>query len=126
MVLRRVTSAKNMVETAPVETLVRPASAAAAVPFSLLLSAPASALEIDTGEVIRPDASENPVTGTLTLDATNPHLSLIVRWKNPPAPGEHRFARLTLEPPSQESFVHTFDADGDIDDFLELPISAAP
>ncbi len=124
--VRRVTSARTVAETAPAERPLRPTSAAAAVPFRLLLSAPASAVEIDTGEPNYLDASSNPVTGSLNLDPANPHLSLIVRWKNPPAPGEHRFARLTLEPPGLETFIHTFDADGDIDDFLELPLTAAP
>lgn len=93
------------------------------VPFRLILSAPAAAVEIDTGKVIRP-AAETPITGTLELEAANPHVALVVRWKNPAAAGEHRFAKLILEAPGQETVTHVFDADGDIDDFLELPFPA--
>lgn len=124
--VRRVTSAETFVETASPDVPKTSGHEPTATPFRLLLSAPASAVEIDTGEVVHPDANQNPVSGTLKLDPANPHLNLIVRWQNPPAAGEHRFARLTLEPPGQESFVHLFDAAGDIDDFLELPLPAAP
>ncbi len=62
-----------------------------------------------------------PVSGFLEMDAADPHVGLVVRWKSPPVAGEHRFAMLTLEPPGQKTLVHVFDADGDIDDFLELP-----
>lgn len=59
------------------------------------------------------------------MDPRNPHISLVVRWKTAATPGEHRFAKLTLEAPGQETFTHVFDADGDIDDFLELPLPVA-
>ncbi len=96
------------------------------VPFRLLLSAPATSVEIDTGEIFHPESTENPITGTLTLDSASPHIALVVRWKSPVAAGEHRFAKLTVEPPGQPSALHVFDADGDIDDFLELPAPATP
>ncbi len=83
-------------------------------------------MQIDAGEPVHLDVRSNPIAGSLTLDPANPQLSLIVRWKNPPAVGEHRFAQLTLEPPGQQTLVHVFDADGDIDDFLELPVLTAP
>lgn len=98
--------------------------AALTVPFHLLLSAPADAVEIDTGRVIRPSAEHSTISGQLELDAKNPRLGLIVRWKNTATTGEHRFAKLTLERPGQDTLVHVFDADGDIDDFLELPFPA--
>ncbi len=96
-----------------------------AVPFRLILSAPATSVEIDTGHVIRPSAHPSPISGNLELDPNNPRVGIIVRWKSPAAPGDHRFAKLTLEAPGQETFTHVFDADGDIDDFLELPFTAA-
>lgn len=100
-------------------------AALAPVPFHLVLSAPAAVVEIDTGHVIRPIADQSPIAGTLELDPNNPRIGLVVRWKNAAAAGEHRFAKLTLEAPGQETFTHVFDAVGDIDDFLELPFPAA-
>ena len=81
-------------------------------------------MEIDTGHLLRPLPVQSTISGMLELDPNNPRLGLVVRWKNPSAPGEHRFAKLTLEAPGQETFTHVFDAVGDIDDFLELPFSA--
>jgi len=106
--------------------IAKPAVAATSIPFRLLLSAPAAEIGIDTGKLLRPSPSDSAISGSLELDPANPHLGLVVRWKNPPLPGEHRFAKLTLETPGQETFTHVFDATGDIDDFLELPISAIP
>ena len=96
------------------------------MPFRLLLSDPAAVVEIDTGKLIRPPADSATLSGTLELDPKNPRVGLLVRWKNAAAPGEHRFAKLTLEAPGQATFTHVFDASGDIDDFLELPFPAAP
>lgn len=121
--LHRVTSART--EEKPLVGREKPSTAGMSVPFHLMLSAPAAAVEMDTGTVIRPSVEEMPVSGTLMLDAANPHIALVVRWKNPAVKGEHRFARLTLEAPGLDTFTHVFDADGDIDDFLELPFPAA-
>ncbi len=121
--LLRVTSSRIPIHQGiPVAIPEKPA--AAMVPFHLLLSAPADAVEIDTGRVIRPAVAQSSASGMLELDAKNPRIGLVVRWKNAMAAGEHRFAKLTLERPGQDTFVHVFDADGDIDDFLELPFPA--
>jgi hypothetical protein len=93
------------------------------IPYRLRLSAPASFIEIDTGRPIRPEISTS-VTGHLSLDAANPRVGLTVRWQAPPATGEQRFAKLSLERPGQPTFHHVFDADGDIDELLELPLAA--
>lgn len=90
-------------------------------PFRLLLSDPAEEVEISAVTVSKPAAAGAQVAGTLELDPSNPQVSLRVRWKNPTGPAEHRFAKLTLEAPGRETFNHVFDADGDIDDFVELP-----
>jgi len=91
-----------------------------------MLSAPAAEVKIDTGgEVPAISPDQTPILGKLELDPRNPHLSLVVRWKNAPTAGEHRFAKLTLEAPGQDTFTHVFDAAADIDDFLELPLPAA-
>ena len=122
--LMRVTSAKVTTESPSTPMVSQPVSAAS-VPFRLVLSAPAAEVKIDTGGLVPAvSLNQSPIIGKLELDAQNPHLSLVVRWKNTPAAGEHRFAKLTLEAPGQDTFTHVFDADGDIDDFLELPLPA--
>lgn len=119
-VLARLTAAKRPAETrAPMEKSGTAPAGTSRVPYRLLLSAPASEVRIDTGG---PTAAASPLSGTLELDPANPHLALIVRWTQPPKDGEHRFAKLTLEIPGQTTFTHVFDAQGDIDDFLELPV----
>ncbi len=121
--LLRVTAARGTADLTPPPPHVERAPLAA-VPFHLVLSAPAAAVEIDTGHLIRPQVEQSAVSGMLELDPNNPRLGLVVRWKNPSTPGEHRFAKLTLEAPGQATFTHVFDAAGDIDDFLELPFPA--
>lgn len=99
-----------------------PAISKYSVPFRLLLSSPAAAIEIDTGTPVRPSPDSSIISGLLELDPQNPHVGLIIKWKQAALPGEHHFAKLTLEAPGQPTFTHIFDAPGDIDDFLELPI----
>ncbi len=124
--LLRVTAARTTVaRTTPPPTDSQQTLRANSVPFRLLLSAPAALVEIDSGKPIHPPLDGPSLSGTLELDPTNPHVGLIVRWKTPASVGEHRFAKLTLEPPGQETFTRVFDAAGDIDDFLELPIPVA-
>jgi hypothetical protein len=123
--LARVTATRKSVTPPPVPATGTPALPGRQVPFRLLLSAPAAVVEIDTGKLIRPPADSATISGTLELDPRNPRVGLVVRWKNAAAPGEHRFAKLTLEAPGQATFTHVFDAGGDIDDLLELPIPAA-
>lgn len=123
--LMRVTATRESVRPSAAAATGAPASPGKSVPFRLLLSDPAAVVEIDTGKLIRPPADAATISGTLEIDPKNPHVGLIVRWKNPAATSEHRFAKLTLEAPGQDTFTHVFDADGDIDDFLELPFPAA-
>jgi hypothetical protein len=122
--LLRVTAARDDRLTGPEIAEKSPAVAATSIPFRLLLSAPAAEIVIDTGKSLRPPTDGLPVSGSLELDPRNPHIGLIVRWKNPATAGERRFAKLTLEAPGQETFTHVFDAAGDIDDFIELPLPA--
>ena len=118
--LMRVTAARPT-ENQPLPAKVPENKPLSAVPFRLQLSSAAEVVEIDTGRVIRPPVDASLISGTLELDPGNPRVSLIVRWKNGAGVGEHRFAKLTLEAPGQPTFTHVFDADGDIDDFHELP-----
>jgi hypothetical protein len=119
--LVRLTSVKNSGN--PLEQSAaknQPKSATQAVPFRLLLSAPATEVEVNAVRL----AADPPISGILETDPRNPRVALVVRWKNPTSTGEHRFAKLTLEAPGQETLTHIFDAAGDIDDFIELPLPA--
>ena len=100
----------------------KPLAVGNAVPFRVLLSHPAASVEIMASSEIRVAPDGNSFTGAMEMDPENPHFSINVRWMSPPATGEHRFAKITLEPPGRDTFTHVFDADGDIDDFLELPL----
>ncbi len=123
--LMRVTSARGNDDASALAAQVPKDSDHQMVPFRLLLSAPAAEVAIDTGRMIRPQLEGPSISGNLELDPTSPRLGLVVRWKNPAAAGEHRFAKVTLEVPGQDTFTHVFDAGGDIDEFLELPLPAA-
>ena len=121
--LARVTSSRGADTSPPLSPAVVKSDARKnAVPYRLLLSAPATEVVLTATNEVRNAASDGNISGTLEIDPANPNLSLTVRWKNPPAAGEHRFAKITLEAAGKETFTHVFDADGDIDDFLELPI----
>ncbi len=97
-------------------------------PFRLLLSNRAAEVVLDSGNgsPVRFEDTQSSLSGHLALDPANPHVSVIVRWADSPAEGEHRFARLTIEPPGQPTFTHVFDSAGDIDDFQELPVLPLP
>lgn len=123
--LMRVTSTGKEPQTIP-QPIEDKRVTSQAIPFRLLLSAPATLVEIDTGEILRPSPDTSFLSGRLEIDPKNPHVGLIVKWKNPVAPGEHRFAKLTLEAPGKDTFTHTFDAAGDLDDFVELPLPSSP
>ena len=122
--LQRVTSARVATNLPTLQE--KPRTTTLTVPFRLILSAQAATAEINTGKPLRLSLDEMPISGTLEMDPANPHVALTIHWKNPPAAGEHRFAKLTLEPPRQPTLNHVFDADGDIDDFLELPFPVSP
>jgi hypothetical protein len=100
---------------APVEPT--PATAAAAT-FELLLSATAKSVRLDAGgpAIVRENSAE-PLAGRLEFAGAAPLISLQVIWADT-APG-HRFARLRLDRPGQDSIDHVFSAPGDIDDIWE-------
>jgi hypothetical protein len=91
------------------------------VPFNLLLSASAAAITLDAGHPVQLATDISSLSGKLQMDPKNPRIAISIHWKNVAIHGEHRFAKITLEIPEQETFVHVFDAMGDIDDFIELP-----
>lgn len=123
--LTRVTSSRsNAYIPIPVLGLGKAEGRLNPAPFHLLLSTPARSVEINTSTYPPPSVDGSLISGKVDLDPNNPRIALVVRWKNPEAAGEHRFAKLTLEVPGQDTLSHVFDAKGDIDDVLELPFSA--
>lgn len=86
------------------------------LPYRLTLSSETAEVNLSTGN--QPPVSD-PV-GVLEV-VPQAAIFLTVRWKNPVAAGEHRFAKLVLEPAGKPTITHVFDADGDIDDVFELP-----
>lgn len=123
----RITAAKGL-EVVPSERDGRddPLSVANAVPFRVLLSHPAATVEMVAKSEIRIAPTGNFFSGAMEMDPENPHLSITVRWSSAPEPGEHRFAKITLEPPGGNTLTHVFDSADDIDDVLELPLPAVP
>ncbi len=115
-VLARLTSTrapeKAPLQATPAET--KPSSQR--LPYRLILSAETAEVKLSAGD--RPAVSE--LSGVLET-APNAPLFLTVRWKTPAAAGEHRFAKLVLEPAGKPTITHVFDAEGDIDDVFELP-----
>ena len=55
----------------------------------------------------------------MTIEKNEPVIFLNVVWSQDS--GNRRFAKLVVEAEGEETFTHVFDADGDIDDFVELP-----
>ncbi|MCX8496421.1 MAG: hypothetical protein ORN51_09595 [Akkermansiaceae bacterium] len=91
------------------------------VPFNLLLSASAAAISLDAGHPVQLATDTSSISGKLLMDPKNPRIAISIHWRNATVPDEHRFAKITFDVPKQETFVHVFDAVGDIDDFIELP-----
>ena len=57
--------------------------------------------------------------GELSINPAKPVLFLKIGWES--IEKGHRFAKLVVEAEGQETFTHFFEAEGDIDDFVELP-----
>jgi len=86
--------------------------------FELLLSGTAKRVTLEAGAA--PLAFENtagPLIGKLALSSDKPTIFLQVEWADTTA--GHRFAKLRLEAPGQETREHVFSAPGDIDDLWE-------
>jgi hypothetical protein len=90
----------------------------------LSLSRPVGFLEIKIGEkkVGLTRVEQWDFIGTATIDFSNPIVTLKTLPNDPKRRGVARiFAKLVVEADGKETFTHVFDADGDIDDFVELP-----
>jgi len=106
-----------------------PAPTAAALdrinaPFELVLSHPARSIRLDPGiegAALDLGSGPGPHHGSIALDSAHPIIFIDIEWADPPTPGIHRFAKLTLEPPKQATLTHTFDTTGPLSDVWELP-----
>lgn len=80
--------------------------------------------ELKSGDVVveLKRNSDGVVVGETVIDPENPVMFLKVSCIPPPVDGTVRFfAKLVVEAEGEETFIHVFDAPGDIDDFVELP-----
>ena len=67
-------------------------------------------------------SADGKLSGTAYIDPENPVVFLKVSsLEKVPNDGQRIFARLVVEAEGEATFTHVFDADGDIDDFVELP-----
>ena len=66
-----------------------------------------------------PNMTWREFSSEITIDKKDPVIYLKVVWSQDS--GNRRFAKLVVEAEGKETFTHVFDADGDIDDFVELP-----
>ena len=94
----------------------------------LTFSETAGSVHLNSGSegILLPDSPGNEPNMTwrefsseITIDKKDPVIYLKVVWSQ--ASGNRRFAKLVVEAEGKETFTHVFDADGDIDDFVELP-----
>jgi hypothetical protein len=86
--------------------------------FELLLSGTAKRVTLEAdGEPLAFENTAGPLTGKLGLASDKPTIFLKVEWAE--ATAGHRFAKLRLEIPGQETREHVFSAPGDIDDLWE-------
>ena len=108
--------ARQIASPPPVETS-EPSKASAAT-FELLLSGTAKRVTLEAGgEPLAFQSTAGPLGGKLALSSDKPTILLQVEWAD--AAAGHRFAKLRLEVPGQETREHVFSAPGDIDDLWE-------
>ena len=119
MGLARLTAPAANQETAlppPIEK-TGPSKASPAT-FELLLSGTAKRVTLEAGgSPLTFENTAGPLTGKLALSSDQPTIFLKVEWADTTA--GHRFAKLRLEVPGQETREHVFSAPGDIDDLWE-------
>lgn len=118
MGLARLTAPATPQATAPPPVEKPEPSKTSSATFELLLSGTAKRMTLEAGG--KPVAVENtagPLTGKLALTSHKATIFLQVEWAE--ATAGHRFAKLRLEIPGQETREHVFSAPGDIDDLWE-------
>ena len=86
--------------------------------FEILLSAAAKSVSLEAGgPAVVQESPAGPLTGTFEIHGEQPVIFLKVVWADTP-PG-HRFAKLRIDRPGEETLEHVFSAPGDIDDLWE-------
>lgn len=88
--------------------------------FYLTLSEPAELVSIQSGDkVLTQNAvKDGLITGEISIDSKSPVVYLKVDWVD--LGGRHGFAKLVIEASGRNTVTQVFDAEGNIDDFLEL------
>ncbi len=95
-----------------------PAAEASTATFELLLSATAKSVSLEAGgPAFVLENPAGPLTGTLEVAGEQPVIFLKVAWADGSA--GHRFAKLRIDRPGEETLEHVFSAPGDIDDLWE-------
>lgn len=95
-----------------------PAAEVSPATFELLLSATAKSVSLEAGgPALVHENPAGPLTGTLEVMGEHPVIFLKVQWADS-SPG-HRFAKLRIDRPGEETLEHVFSAPGDIDDLWE-------
>ena len=96
----------------------KPVAEASPATFELLLSAAAKSVSLEAGgpAFVR-ESPAGPLAGTLEIQDEHPVIFLKIEWSDT-TPG-HRFAKLRIDRPGEETLEHVFSAPGDIDDLWE-------
>lgn len=95
-----------------------PAEEASTATFELLLSAAAKSVSLDAGgTALVQESPPATFSGTLEVAGEQPVIFLKVEWADGSA--GHRFAKLRIDRPGEETLEHVFSAPGDIDDLWE-------
>lgn len=95
-----------------------PPAKASPATFELLLSAAAKSVSLEAGGTafVR-ESPAGPLAGNLEIPDEHPVIFLKIEWADA-TPG-HRFAKLRIERPGEDTLEHVFSAPGDIDDLWE-------
>jgi len=121
--LARLTTPPSTAPPDPGPAPIAPAPDRITVPFDLVLSHPARSVRLDPGiegNALDLGSGSEPHSGPITLDSAHPVIFIDIEWSDPPAPGTHRFAKLTLEPANQPTLTHTFDTTASLSDVWEI------
>jgi len=116
------TAAPNT-EAAPAEVEPKPNEAIEVIQAKVRVTLSGAAKTVDlfanAGHYRFSSTGEGTYSDELKIAKENPVLEIRVDWLEETT--THRFAKVVIEAPGKKTFTHFFEADGDIDDFIELP-----